>query len=163
MKTKLIIIGLIIAFGSIGAFAYEYGISIGHVDIGGSQKRWLTERTYDFLEDLQFKDFDRASTYHLKSTQEKRDIPALLKRVFIMKHENLDIMRFEVQEVDFDRSGSRARIRTKIWYRFLSDGNVTKNKGSQRELELMFYWFRSEKNGEFSWTMELASSLHSGA
>jgi len=159
MKTKLIIFGVVIALAGLSAFAYEYGISVGNVDIGGSEKRWLAERTYDFLEDLQFKDFARASTYHLKTTQEQRDIPELIKRVFVMKHENLDIIRFEIQDVDFDRSGSRARIRTKIWYRFLSDGRVTKSKDSQRDLELMFYWFRSEAKGELSWTMELASSL----
>ena len=159
MKTKLIILGIVLSLGAFGAFAYEYGFSIGEVDIGGSEKRWLTERTYDFLEDLQFKDFNRASTYHLKSTQERRDIPALIKRVFVMKHENLDIMRFDIQDVDFDRSGSRARVRTKIWYRFLSDGRVTKNSDSQRDLELIFYWFRAEAEGEVPWTMELASSL----
>ena len=149
---------LAIAAG-LGVFVAEFGVSVGGVDVGGSERRWLAERTYDFLEDIQFKDFDRASTYHLKATQTERDIPALIQRVFQIRHETLDIVKFKILEVDLDRSKSRCRVRTSIWYRVLGDSVVTDNSESRRQAELLFYWFRDSKTNPPSWTMELSSSL----
>ena len=161
MKIKAIIavILFVLVAAAAGVWITQNGISVGDVDIGGSERRWLSAQTYDFLEDLQFKDFDKASTYHLKSTQEKRDIPSLIQRAFGVKHEMLDIVRFEILEVDLDRSKTRGRIRTKVWFRLLGDREITKNENSRRDMELLFYWFKDTSKTPASWTMELASSL----
>ena len=161
MKSKLIaggVVSALIIFG-VTAWVFENGLSVGEVNIGGSESRWLADKTYDFLEDVQFKDFDKASTYHLKETQAKRDIPGLIQRVFFVKHEALDILRFKVSEVDLDRSQTRARVRTVIWYRVLGDKKTTSNADSRRETELLFYWFKDKSGAEAKWTMELSSSL----
>lgn len=161
MKAKGIFAILVIVAALIGGaiLIAKHGVSVGGVEIGGSERVWLSERTYDFLEDIQFKDFDKASTYHLKKTQKKRDIPKLIQRVFQVRHEILDIMRFEVTEVDLDRSGARARVRTKVWLRVLGDSRLTAEENSRRQTEILFYWFRDSSVTPPKWNMELESSL----
>ena len=144
MKKKAIVAAVVFTIVTVaaGLWIATNGVSVGTIDIGGGERRWLEARTYDFVEDLQFKDFDKASTYHLKSTQKERDIPALIQRAFHVKHEMLDILRWEILEVDLDRSKARGRVRVKIWYRILGGKVITKDERSRRELELLFYWFR---------------------
>jgi len=161
VKAKVIItIGLVLGIlVGAGIFVAQRGISVGGVEIGGTGRQWLADRTYDFLEDLQFKDFKKASSYHLAETQKERNIPDLIQRVFQVRHEVLDIMRFEIIEVDLDRSKSRARVRTNVWFRLLGDSEIADQKSSRRQTEILFYWFLDSKATPPKWNMELASSL----
>lgn len=158
MRKSLIILLVVLAAGA-GVLLYlsnPRGISLGGIEIGGSERSWLADRSLDFLEDLQFKDFDSASTYHLDETKQKRDIPELIRSRFGIKHEVLDITGYEVTEVDLDRSKTRARVRLMVHFRVLGDRAVRDNAEAQRDLEMLLYWFR-QPNGQ--WTMELESSL----
>lgn len=128
---------------------------VGGLLPGGGDKRYLYDRTYDFLEDIKYKDFGRASTYHLPSTQEKRDIPELIRRVFMVKHEVLDIHDFEIMGLDFDRGGARARARALVRYRILGDKRARDDPDARRDVEMLFYWFKEAD----VWVMELESSL----
>lgn len=132
------------------------GLDLGLAWIGSTDRQFLSSKTFDFLEDIQFKDFETASTYHLPETQDKRDIPEMLRRVFQVKHEVLDIKRYDIQEVDLDRSGQRARVRTLIDYRITGDQRIRDNPDTDRNVELIFYWFRQEDG---TWVMDLESSL----
>jgi hypothetical protein len=132
------------------------GLSLNGVEYGGSDRRLLEKLTVDFFEDLQFKDYGAASTFHLLATQQKRDIPEMIRRVFVVKPEALDIQRYQVLDVDLDRSGERGRTRTMVTYRVLGDTKVSQDPNAHRQLEMMLYWF---KQPDGSWTMELESSL----
>lgn len=118
---------------------------------GGSMqdRRFLEQQTLHFLEDLQFKDFKKAASYHSAEDRKKVNIPALIERVFQVKPETLDIMRFEVERVDIDSSGMRARVKTHTVIKILNANEI-------KEPEIMFYWYKDPTEG---WVMELESSL----
>lgn len=158
MRKSLIalVIVAVIAGAAVLFFATPVGLSVGGVDLGGTERAWLRERSVDFLEDLQFKDFDTAATYHLGETQVARDIPQLIRKVFLIKHEVLDIIRYEITEVDLDRSKTRARVRCLIDFRVMGDSAIRDKPESKRNVEMMLYWFRGDDG---KWTMELESSL----
>ena len=119
-------------------------------------KAYLRDRTLEFLEDIKFKDFEKASMYHLQETRKARDIPKLLQRVFKIRHEVLDIQDFEVLEVELDSKKHRGRVRTLVRYHVLGDRKVRERADSFRDAEMLFYWFRQD---DAEWTMELESSL----
>jgi hypothetical protein len=158
MKKTTIILPLVAIVGAVVVWALseQRGVSIAGVEIMGGDKKFLADRSIDFMEDLQFKDFKSAAIYHLDKTQKERDIPRLIQRVFFVKHEQLDIMSYKVLDVDLDRSKNRARVRVQVFYKMLGDKAVRDNSESARDMILLFYWF---KQPDGSWTMELASSL----
>lgn len=144
--------GVLFASKTGGVSGFDLGLAL----VGSPDRQFLSSKTFDFLEDIQFKDFETASTYHLPKTQKERDIPELLRRVFQVKHEVLDIKRYDIREVDLDRSKTRARIRTMIFYRVTGDQSIRDQPQAERDVELLFYWFQ-QKDG--SWVMDLESSL----
>lgn len=151
---------LILALGLGGTGLYlasnPTGLSIGNVRFGGKVQGYLRDRTIDFLEDIKFKDFDRASSYHLAETQKKRNIPGLIRKVFQIRHEVLDIHDYKILGIELDRSEKRARVRAFVRYRILGDKRVRDDERSLRDLEMLFYWF---KQPDETWVMELESSL----
>ncbi len=158
MRKSLIVLLVVAALAGVGVvmFSSPTGMSVAGMDFGGHERAWLRDRSIDFLEDLQFKDFDTASTYHLPETQEARNIPDLIRRVFGIRHEVLDIIRYEVAEVDLDRSKTRARVRCFVDFRTMGHKKIRESVHAQANIELMLYWFRGEDG---KWTMELESSL----
>jgi hypothetical protein len=159
MKAKTWVASLFalsLAGGLLALLATPGGVSVAGIDFGGTDRGWLADRSTDFLEDLKFKDFKAASTFHLPETQKARDIPDLIRRVFVVRHELLDIQRYKVIDVDLDRSRSRARVRTEVTYRVLGDVTNAPDPNLTRKLEVLLYWFK-QSNG--TWAMELESSL----
>ncbi len=146
----VLVVALMLAGGALWALSQPGGV------LGNEDAALLRDRTVDFLEDIKFKDFARASTYHLPATQEKRDIPELIRRVFMVKHEVLDIQRWQILEVEFDRKENRGRVRVDVFYRVLGDSNTRDQPDVLRDVEMLFYWF---KQPDGSWVMELESSL----
>lgn len=149
MKTWLIGLFAAVLVGAGGLWLIES-------PLGRSETAWLAERSIDFVEDLQFKDFAKASTYHLPETQKARDIPELIRSVFLVRHEQLDIVDYKVLEVDLDRSKTRARVRVLVNYRLLGDRSTRESPQAQRDVEMLLYWF---KQASGVWAMELESSL----
>jgi hypothetical protein len=140
----LVLIGLGVYF-----FVTKYGINIAGLQfIFHKNKNILRDLTMDFLEDIKFKDFDKAAIYHTKEDQETVDIPHLLERLFKIKPELLDIMKYEITGVDIDRSGTRARVRTHTTIKVL-------NTEELREPDVIFYWQKIDGH----WYMKLESSL----
>lgn len=119
------------------------------VGLGGDSAT-LMRITRSFLEDIQFKDFSKAASYHSPDEQDHVDIPFLLERLFFIKPEQLDVMDYEVLFVKIDSSGLRARSKVRIKVKNLLKGEIN-------ERELMLYFYR--KNQQSPWFMKLESSL----
>ncbi len=148
-KSGIIFIILLLLGAGFYLFVSKYEIQLGPLlwkfnkDKGG-----VHELTTNFLEDIQFKDFEKAATYHTKEDQTSVNIPELIERLFQIKPEFLDIMNFEVTNVDVDRSGERARVKTHTTVKILNTDEI-------KELDIIFYWHK--QNGK--WYMNLESSL----
>lgn len=112
--------------------------------------KFLRQQSISFLEDLQFKDFKKAGTYHSLTDRKKVDIPKLIERMFAIKPEFMDIMRYEIKSIDIDRSGDRAKVHTQTIIKVLNTGKI-------KEPEVILYWRKDPKEG---WVMTLESSLH---
>jgi hypothetical protein len=140
----ILLVGLGIYF-----FVTRYDIKIGALSLAfNKEKAQLRDLTASFLEDVQFKDFDKAATYHTPEDQEKVDIAHLLERLFQIKPELLDIMSYEITDVEIDRSGTRARVKTHTTIKLL-------NTDELREPDIIFYWHKIDGQ----WYMKLESSL----
>ena len=116
----------------------------------GGEEGALRRLTTDFWEDIQFKDFDKAATYHAPDKQDAVDIPYLLERLFLQKPEMLDIMSYEIVLADIDSSGDRARVKTRMKVKDLAREKVD-------EKEIMLYYKRAGEGAP--WYMDLETSL----
>lgn len=154
MKKWLYLVGFLLVSGggylavahfSGGAFP-TFGLPLGG-DAG-----WLRRTSLSFWEDIQFKDFARAATYHSPDKQAGIDIPYLLERLFGVKPEFLDIMETEIVLADIDSTGLRARVKTRLKIKFLFTGDI-------KDREIMLYFHRATVGSP--WFMELETSLRS--
>jgi hypothetical protein len=127
-----------------GGAWYTFGLPLG------GEKGWLRETTTAFWEDIQFKDFKKAAQYHTPDKQDTVDIPYLLERMFLLKPELMDIMDYEIQFVDIDSTGLRARTKTRVHFKDLLNKDI-------RNQEILLYFHRNSM--EEPWFMELESSL----
>jgi hypothetical protein len=120
--------------------------SFGHAE----DKAYVEKSTLDFLEDIKYKDFKKAAIYHTIAERKTVDIPSLLERIFLIKPEFCDFLRYQITGVDVDSTGTRARVHTKCVIKVLNSNEI-------KEPETIFYWFKDPKEG---WCMHLESSLH---
>jgi hypothetical protein len=116
----------------------------------GGPEALLRQTALSFWEDIQFKDFTAAASYHDPATRDEVDIPFLLERIFAVKPEMLDIMEYEIVFAEVDSSGLRARIKTRLKVKELVRGQI-------REQEVILYFHRTSL--ESDWFMVLESSL----
>ncbi len=133
-----------------------------------------------FLQDLQFKDFDKAGKYHSFVDQGKANIPQLIERLFQVKPEVLNIRDFEIVKVDLDDDGKRARTFFRSNLELLNTAEGDK-PNKEKQVEGILYWHklpvsaaRAAAEGEAAattateaaaaeaeqWFMKLESSLH---
>ncbi len=150
MKKWLLIGCIVVAAGYLaaahlsgGAF-FTFGLPLG------GDRGELRRTAIKFLEDVQFKDFDKASSYHSPADRGDVDIPFLIQRVFAVKHEALDIMDYEVVFAEMDTSGLRARVKVRITAKELLRGEL-------REQPLMLYFNR--EHDKAPWYMKFEDSL----
>lgn len=126
------------------------GLQLGGVTVSTSaDASYLEQRTLDFLEDIRFKDFEKAASYHSVEDRKTVRIPELIERIFAIKPEFLDVLRYEILAVELDRSGTRGRVKTRTVVKVLNSGEI-------REPEILFYWMKDPRDG---WVMKLESSL----
>lgn len=153
MKKYLIGLGILLvgAFGYLGAAHMSGGQypTLGIPGLGGSEAM-LRKTSMDFWEDIQFKDFDKAATYHEESLQEEVDIVFLLDRLYGVPPESIDIQHYEVVFVDVDSSGLRARVKTRVKALELGREKV-------RDQEVILYYYRESPDAP--WFMKLEDSL----
>ena len=127
-----------------GGALYAFGLPLG------GDRGELRRLAFSFWEDVQFKDFDTAASYHEPDRSEEVDIPDLIERLFLQKPEFLDITDIEVMMVDVDSSGDRGRVRTQMRVHDLI-------KDEWRDQEVMLYYHREAPGSP--WYMELETSL----
>lgn len=108
----------------------------------------VRETSLSFMEDIKFKDFVKAATYHSPKDQESVDIPKLIERIFKVKPEFLDIIDYEILDTSIDSSGNRARVKLQSRIHLLNSDKI-------ETPELILYYHK--KSGR--WYMELESSL----
>jgi len=130
-----------------------FGLGLSH------DKRRLADKAVAFFEDLQFKDFDRAASYHSPADRDGVDIPLLLERIFLIKPEFIDIRSYEITRIDIDRSGLRARVFVDVLFRIVNAAELRggKQKDDMQQKEVILYFHQEQPN---TWYMKLESSLH---
>ena len=116
----------------------------------GGDRGLLRRVALDFMEDVQFKDFQRAASYHAPELIETVDIPFLIQRLFAVKPEALDIMDYEVVFADIDSSDLRARVKLRVRAKLLANERI-------EERELLLYFYRDTVTSP--WYMKLEDSL----
>lgn len=149
MKRRLFLVTLLLLLlGGLGALFLLKPEALAPI-VGGETAK-VREMTRSFLEDVQFKDFARAASYHAPDEQQSVDIPFLLERLFLLKPEQLEIRSYEILLAEVDSTGLRGRSKTRIKAKDLLNE-------AMRDRELMLYFFR-EREGS-PWFMRLESSL----
>jgi len=149
-KIAAIFGGLVLLAVVLLVISSRHGLSLGGAVVAASpDAKQLETMANKFLEDIQFKDFEKAASYHSREDRKTVNIPNLIERMFGIKPEFLDIMRYEIVKVQLDSSGKRARVKTKTTVKLLNTKEI-------REPEIMLYFFKDPAEG---WVMELESSL----
>ena len=134
---------LAVAHVSGGAFS-----TLGLV-LGGSRGE-LRRMALSFLEDIQFKDFVSAASYHAPDIRDSVDIPFLIQRLFTVRPEALDIMDYEVVFAEIDSGGLRARVKLRVKVKLLLNALIN-------EREVILYFERDSVDDP--WYMKLEDSL----
>lgn len=116
----------------------------------GGDRGELRRMALDFLEDIQFKDFDAAAQYHAPEDIDSVDIPYLLRQLFKVKPEALDIMDYDVVFAEKDNSGNRARVKVRVKTKILLNSSI-------EEKEMILYFHRADENAP--WFMKFEDSL----
>ena len=149
---------LLIAFGIIFLLIGGY-VGMAHLSGGafstlglpiGGDRNHLRSLTLQFIEDIKFKDFKKAASYHAPDKQEEVDIPFFLERLFLLKPEAIDVMSYEIVFSELDSSNLRGRVKARIKCKDLVRNAIN-------EKEIIFFYHRSTK--EDPWYMVLESSL----
>jgi len=142
----------------VGALLGGY-LAVAHVSGGafwtlgmalGGDRGALRRIALDFLEDIQFKDFVSAASYHAPELIETVDIPYLIQRLFAVRPEALDFLDYDVVFADLDSSGLRARVKMRVKVKLLLDERIN-------ERELVLYFYRDSVDDP--WYMKLEDSL----
>lgn len=148
---KVIVIFAVLVVLAVSAFVLSTysGCRVSNkIDLSDPDKKAVEQLTLRFLEDIKFKDFKKAGTYHNAEEMKKVNIPMLLERIFQIKPEFLDIMRYEITGIDLDSSKIRARVKTHLVIKVLNTKEI-------KEVDVIFFYHKEEGK----WYMKLESSL----
>ncbi len=146
-KSSLAFILVILVLGAYFAYDAQWGESL-FLGLFSEDLKIVNNASLSFMEDIKFKDFDKAASYHSPEDRKKVNIPRLIERLFHIKPELIDIMHYEILESSLDSSKKRARVKIKAKVRILNSEKI-------KNPELILYF---HKKGE-EWYMELESSL----
>lgn len=152
MKKALILVAVLaLTFGAYLGVAHFSGGAFPTLGLPlGGQRGVVRRMALKFMEDIQFKDFKQAASYHPPEIRDSVDIPFLLWRLFKVKPEALDFMKYEVVLADMDESQLRSRVKLRNKVKILLDDSI-------QEKELMLYFHRASKTAP--WFMKLEDSL----
>jgi len=150
---KKIILGVFLSLLPIGYLGMAHFSGGAYSTLGlplGGDRGELRDMTLSFLEDIQFKDFEKAASYHEPSIQAEVDIPFLLERIFMLKPEAMDIMEYEIVFAELDSTELRGRVKARIKCKDLIRNNT-------RNQEVIYFYHRDSLDSP--WYMVLESSL----
>jgi hypothetical protein len=143
-------VALILVILGVGAYIFydsQWGRSI-YLGLFSEDLQLIEAISMSFMEDVQFKDFDKAVSYHSPEDREKIDIPRLMRKLFMIKPELIDVMDYSVLESSLDSTGTRGRVKVKAKVNVLNSDKI-------KHPEVILYF---HKKGD-QWYMELESSL----
>jgi len=146
-KSNITFILVLLVLGGYIAYDVQGGRSF-FLGLFSKDQSIMSDNALSFMEDVKFKDFKTAATYHSPEDQKNVDIPRLIERLFRVKPEFLDIMEYNILETSLDSTGKRGRVKLKAKVRLLNSDEI-------KTPEVIFYF---HKKGE-EWYMELESSL----
>ena len=146
-KSTLAFVLVLLLLGAYFSYDSNWGRSLW-TGLVSKDRQVLNDRALSFMEDIRFKDFEKAASYHHPEDQEKADIPRLIERLFKIKPELLDIMEYHILETALDSTGKRARVKISSKVHLLNSDEI-----KQPEMILYFH------NRDEKWYMELESSL----
>ncbi|MCP4107133.1 MAG: hypothetical protein GY749_16595 [Desulfobacteraceae bacterium] len=146
-KSTVAFILILLLAGGYFAYDSQWGRSF-ILGLFSEDKKILADMALSFLEDIKFKDFKKAASYHHPEDQKKADIPKLIERLFKIKPELMDIMEYNILETSLDSSKTRARIKVKAKVHILNSDKI-------KDPEMMLFFHKKEEK----WYMELESSL----
>ncbi|MBI5241816.1 MAG: hypothetical protein HY926_15190 [Elusimicrobia bacterium] len=145
---KLLAVLILLAAGAGGAYLMSEGVLPGWP----GDKAVVKRKSHRFLECLKFKNFDEAAAFHTPADIKARpDMPKLLENFFKIPPENLDIQDINVDFVEFDSTGQRAKAKTTCGVRVL-------NAKEDRRPEAVLYW----KKVDGGWYLDLRTTLERG-
>ena len=117
-----------------------------------SDKAVVKRKSHRFLECLKFKEFDEAVSFHAPADIKARpDMPKLLENFFKIPHEDLDIQDINIDFIEFDSTGRRAKAKTTCGVRIL-------NTKEDKRPEAVLYWKKMDGN----WYLDLRTTLERG-
>ncbi|MFC4995007.1 hypothetical protein [Rubritalea tangerina] len=116
----------------------------------GGDKEKLRSISMKFMEDIEFKDYQNAASYHHPELQSTVDIPFLIHRLFKVKPEAMDIMEYEPVFAKLDSSKLRGRVKMRVKVKLLAQENIITR-------ELMLFYSRDTPTSP--WYMILEDSL----
>ena len=146
-KSTIALILVILALGGYFAYDAQWGRSF-FLGLFSEDQKILRETSLSFMEDIKFKDFQKAATYHSPQDQKKVNIPKLIERMFKVKPELLDVMNYQILDTSLDSSKKRGRVKVKAKVNLLNSDKI-------RQPEMILYFH----NKDGRWYMELESSL----
>lgn len=150
-KALTLLVTLAVLLGGYLAVAHLSGGAFWTLGLAlGGDRGALRRLALDFMEDIQFKDFEAAASYHAPDLIETVDIPFLIQRLFQVKPEALDFMGYEVVFAEIDSSDLRARVKLRVRAKLLLTERV-------EERELILYFHRDSPRDP--WYMKLEDSL----
>ena len=150
-KVLMVVLTLVVLSGGYLTVAHVSGGAFWTLGLAlGGDRGALRRLALDFLEDIQFKDFVSAASYHAPDLIDSVDIPFLLQRLFAVKPEALDIMDFDIVFADIDSSDLRARVKVRVKAKLLVNELI-------EERELVLYFYRDTVDDP--WYMKLEDSL----
>ena len=150
-KILMVVLTLVVLSGGYLTVAHISGGAFWTLGLAlGGDRGALRRLALDFLEDIQFKDFVSAASYHAPDLIDSVDIPFLLQRLFAVKPEALDIMDFDIVFADIDSSDLRARVKVRVKAKLLVNEVI-------EERELVLYFYRDSVDDP--WYMKLEDSL----
>ena len=147
--TALLVLALLL--GGYLAAAHVSGGAFSTLGLAlGGDRAALRRIALSFLEDIQFKDFVGAASYHAPDIRDSVDIPFIIQRLFTVRPEALDIMDYEVVFAEVDSGGLRARVKLRVKVKLLLNARID-------ERELLLYFERDSVHDP--WYMKLEDSL----
>ncbi len=146
-KSTIAFFLVILALGGYFVYDAQWGRSF-FLGLFSEDQKIFSKLALSFMEDIKFKDFEKAATYHSPEDQGQVNIPQLIERLFRVKPEFLDIMEYQVLDTSMDSSKKRGRVKIKAKIHMLNSDKI-------QQPEMIFYFHH--KNGK--WFMELESSL----
>lgn len=146
-KSNIAFAFVLLVVGGYFLFASDRGRTLMR-DLFSSDRKTIDRISLSFMEDIKFKDFNKAASYHHPEDRAKADIPGRIERLFKIKPELLDIMDYRVLETTLDASGNRGRVKLSAKVSLLNQDRI-------EQPEMILYY--QKRDG--AWFMELDSSL----